>query len=513
MLRRVSNLVTILCFGVLICLPVALFSTKPWVDYTEQRSSTPWPDPPHGFTDLTRFTGQFQDYFNDHFGLRRRLIDLRARLDVQLLGQSPTNKVLIGKDDWLFYTGDQGMEDVRGRIPFDDKALDTWYQTIEARRRWLAAQGIDYLFVIVPNKETIYPEYLPRSVVRSGTTRLDQFAAYLAAKGEPAWLGDLRPTLLAHKDPLKLYIPSDTHWDPYGSYLAYQRIVERLDQDKPGVAVPLDLPPSQFAAGDVDIKGMLNAMGLHPRKVAIPAAIYVGPPLKCQAKDVPFEPTAVRATEKRLFQDTASDCAAPTAAGAGRALVFSDSMIFAMSDYLANSFGHIRFAVTVPGFDDLKRYVAIEHPDVVIEEQVERTLGEIPSQRDLPQLLAGPAPAADRAGWFDIIGNRADELMLEGWGEWQPQENGRRIGIDTNLPVTGSAIILFDRPDVVTATKDPRLAGSGFRLQLTLDPNKPRPDKPRLCLWTEDPALGRHRVNATAGKDWDTCVGDHDGAG
>jgi hypothetical protein len=188
-------------------------------------------------------------------------------------------------------------------------------------------------------------------------------------------------------------------------------------------------------------------------------------------------------------------------------------MMLAMSDYLAGSFAHTRFVWMFPTLGDIKRYVATEHPDVVIEERVERTLFTVPPAEVLPQIVPGPVPAADPAGWFEIVEGKSGDLTVEGWGRWQPKDEGTQIGFDTNLPVTGSSVSLYERTDVAKATNDPRLAESGFRLQLKLDPNKKRPGKIRLCVWTDDPALGRHRVSAIGNKDWDTCAGDHDGAG
>ena len=513
MLRRLSNLAIILGFGTILCLPLLLFSGKPWNDEVEQRSSAPWPKLPRNLAAVARFAPEFEAWFNDHFGLRGLLLDLRSRLNFEILGQSPTAKVLVGQDHWLYFVGEQNLADLRGRAALDDQTLGAWYQTIEAKRSWLAARGIGYVFIVAPNKEAIYPEHLPQSIVRGAPMRLDQLSAYLTSRGEPAWLGDLRPVLTGQKSNLPLYIPIDVHWNAYGSYLAYHWIVEQLDHAKPGVAAPLDLAPTMFGPQETREGDLARAMGLPIFPVPMPSAIYTGPALTCHAQLVPLESLLAQASGVRWSPDKAADCPRAAAAGAGRALVLHDSMILAMSDYLSSSFAHTRFAWMFPSLGDIKRYVATEHPDVVIEERVERTLSWVPPPEALPQIVAGPAPAADSAGWFEVTDGKAGNLTIEGWGQWQPEDDGRRIGFDTNLPVKASAVSLYERDDVVKATNDPRLAESGFRLQLALDLDKQRPDKIRLCVWTEDPELGRHRVSAIGNKDWDTCAGNHDGAG
>ena len=53
------------------------------------------------------------------------------------------------------------------------------------------------------------------------------------------------------------------------------------------------------------------------------------------------------------------------------------------------------------------------------------------------------------------------------------------------------------RPDVVRATGDARLAGSGFRLEITLD----GPTEGPLCIISEDPELGRHLLQRVGGSE------------
>ncbi len=378
MLGRLSNLVTLLGFGTLICLPLLLFSSEPWLDESELRHPARWPEPPRNLVAAEHFARGVEAYFNDHFGLRSTLIDWRNRLNFEVLGQSPTPKVLIGRGNWLFFAGEHSIDDMRGQAGLDDEALDSWYRSIEAKRRWLATQGIGYVFIVAPNKEAIYPEYLPRAIVRSAPVRMEQFSAYLTAKGEPAWPGDLRPVLARQKSTLPLYTALDVHWNAYGAYLAYRWLMDRLDQAKPGIAAPLDLAATMFAPSETQTGDLSRIMGLHPYPTPVSSAIYIGPALTCHAQEVPFEPLVTPASGTRWFPDKASDCPHAAAAGAGRALILHDSMILAMSDYLSGSFAHVRFAWTFPSLDDLKRYVSIEHPDVVIEERVERALRQVP---------------------------------------------------------------------------------------------------------------------------------------
>jgi hypothetical protein len=52
-----------------------------------------------------------------------------------------------------------------------------------------------------------------------------------------------------------------------------------------------------------------------------------------------------------------------------------------------------------------------------------------------------------------------------------------------------------ERPDVVTALRDPRLETSGISVLLKIDASHPAPDRVTLCVWTEDAELGRHLLS------------------
>jgi hypothetical protein len=498
MLRRLSNAAIVLGSMALCCLPLLRFSPAPWSDPAENRVSAPWPGRPATLAALRKFPAAFEDFFNDHFGLRSALIDLRNRIDLGLFDRSPTDKVLIGRDGWLFYTGEDSLDDFRGRRPFTEAELDGWYRSLKQRRDWLAAQGIAYRFVVAPNKQSIYPERMPASVRRGASDHLDQLLAYLSQRGEADLVQDLRPTLLAHKADGLLYPAVDVHWNPLGAFLAYRALGENL-----GVRLPLlDRFPQDFKPGEIQ-DGDLGAM-IHRRPSPVPTVSDVGPPLPCAAHEIAADPLLKWTEATRVKPDTVSDCA--RADTDVRAVVFHDSMILALRDYLASSVAHARFAWMNPSFDDLKLFVRQEHPTLVIEERVERTLIDLPRATvPVPATLTTAPPPPDRGGWVDVGQTEPGTLIVNGWGQWQSQQPGRRLLVDTNLPVRDLTVTESIRPDVAEALKDDRLARSGFQLHLRLDEARPMPSVIRLCLWTEDPVFGRRRLNYNDHREWDSC--------
>ncbi len=204
----------------------------------ELREAAPRPDRPADLWTLTEYPAQYESYFKDTFGLRDVL--LRGHSVVKFFGYGvpPSEQVIVGQHGWLFYTGDQSVEVYRGLLPFSDEQLEGWRRTLEGRRDYLRARKIEYLFVIAPNKEAIYPEHMPKKFEPLGPTRLDQLVEYLRAHSDVEFL-DLRPTLLekkledVHED--WLYVRLGTHWNGRGSYESYRAIIERLSKPFPAM--------------------------------------------------------------------------------------------------------------------------------------------------------------------------------------------------------------------------------------------------------------------------------------
>jgi hypothetical protein len=139
-----------------------------------------------------------------------------------------THRIVHGDGAWFYHFADGAMRDHRGLAPFTPAELRHWQRVLEQRRNWLAARGIAYLFVAVPDKQSIYPEHLPARIRRAREqTRLDQLVAQLRTHSSVAVL-DLRPALLRAKAEELVFEQTGTHWNDYGAYQAYTAILEQL---------------------------------------------------------------------------------------------------------------------------------------------------------------------------------------------------------------------------------------------------------------------------------------------
>jgi len=349
------------------------------VSRLEMRPPAPMPALPHSLSALAAYPEKFGAFFADHFGLRRQMIALRSRIALKLLRKSTSPVVVVGSGGWLFYSGDRSIENYLRQAPFSTAELDEWATRLHEREAWFAARGIAYLFVVAPDKQTVYPEYMPRSLEPGpGAARLDQLVARLAggraeniASGADAIsaggdaLLDLRATLVNAKRDGQLYFMRDSHWNDRGAYRAYRAIVRRLSLP----ALPRDartlgrytLSPDLArlsGANETDTDTTLITRCAVPAPAALEAGVFDrGHPGRYPtgAYDIP-----------------------PTVCPRGRArlVMFHDSFADALAPYLSETFARAVYVRRQPTFAQTQQMVAAEHPTVVIEERVERQLIE-----------------------------------------------------------------------------------------------------------------------------------------
>jgi hypothetical protein len=327
------------------------------------------------------FIDQSTQWIDHNFGFRRSLIELNAAL-FSLIGAPASRTVLIGRDGWLFYRGNDSIEQHRGLENFSPAESARYVAVMDARRKWLEGLGARMVLLVAPDKSTIYPEYLVPPMPQVASTRLDQLVARTA--GTDVELLDIRSAMIAEKSKGSLYYKTDSHWTALGAYVAANQLLRALHTAFP----KLDSLPTgawsfrqAFSAGG-DLMHMLDdpfdaheAIPLpernFPDHVRGRARIEAMPPLPDKlvwARDLDGSIVTTDRTDR------------PTL------LLIGDSFSVALLPYLQQEFSQIAFiAYRDTSFQEY-RFIERYRPDIVVFETVERFLGDMPSN---PPEIAG----------------------------------------------------------------------------------------------------------------------------
>jgi alginate O-acetyltransferase complex protein AlgJ len=118
--------------------------------------------------------------------------------------------------------------------PSTEKLIANYRNAFIERRDWAEARGSKFLFVIPPDKDRVYSEYLPKWLPTSKQSeRVTRILQALNAAGvDMVYLGNAE---LAAKPAGQLYYKNDTHWNALGGIYGAEAVVARLRQMDPRI--------------------------------------------------------------------------------------------------------------------------------------------------------------------------------------------------------------------------------------------------------------------------------------
>lgn len=366
-IERMFDWLIALGFVIALWLPLSdqFFGWAPEIDLGEKRRLIEAPRLEE--TPLADYPDRFEEYYNDRFGLRSAFIRGYRLITSRLLGLS-TEKVLIGKEGWLYYSGPV-IDDFMGRRESPHEHFDRWQSKLETWTDWFQERGMTYLFIPAPNKVSIYPEHLPDRIrKRAARTRMDRLKDYLAENSRVP-LFDLREPLRAAKGEGLLYHPNDSHWTDLGAFVAWREICREISAAT-GTNLELDCGSlSGYRRVQKVHEGDLAEMIGFGKAFAAPS-LFLEP-------NIPFVRTRILEKPEGADWLWHGMLLKENPEKEGTLLMFHDSFTrHALIDYLGQQFRRSVFVyLRRPDFESVKFMVERENPDVVLEQMAERFLG------------------------------------------------------------------------------------------------------------------------------------------
>lgn len=351
-----ANRLTVLAFAAFLALPLAgSLVRKPYRPESENRPLHPAPPLPRKRWQFQSFPFVFDDYFADRTGFRKELLRLRRSILYTALGDSISDTVIPGREGWLFLNvvGPSGLPAVQTGHRAN---VQGWSDALAERRRWLAERGIRYVVAVVPEKSSVYPEYLPEWVRRHPPQD------GVAILKETVPIVDLLPALLAAKATTPgLYFKRDSHWTDAGAYPAYRELGAVLEREVPGFqAKPFDrFRPVPWMAERCDL---VRALDYPKSNWTEEMALYSVPhnPVAMLPTDGLKALTEIHDDRLRHIEQYVVECAT----GTGRAVLLNDSFGGNILRMLSSDF---RRLVSTGTYGLPTNLIEAEKPDVVIQ--------------------------------------------------------------------------------------------------------------------------------------------------
>ena len=204
---------------------VALFlpARLPQPELQENRLLAEAPDPLSAPGALPRFREQTDAWVADRFPPRAWLIAGLNGLRFHL-GASGSPRVIVGRDQWLFYDDGSHLGAARGVNALTSTRQADWLSHLAGR-----VEATPYLVLVPPTKEILYPEFGPSWFEGPSPERPSARLMALSDKVVPGHVLALTSDLADLKaQGVDVFSRHDTHWTGDGAYGGYVVLMTRL---------------------------------------------------------------------------------------------------------------------------------------------------------------------------------------------------------------------------------------------------------------------------------------------
>jgi len=351
------------------------------------RESTFLPSPPTITTHsiITKgFYKSLEAYLDFRNPLRAPYIKSKSWLDVRLFATVPTGQVHDGLNGWLYY-----RPAIRSFFKVEcqqkDKAL-ALAKDLQGLEKTLKESGKRLVFLVAPDKVTIYPEYI-RGVRATNKCEKSFYDLFLEALNTYPIEGFIRidKALKDAKGPHLLYFREGTHWNDRAAFMTAELILKKLSTPE----VSYTLPKMEFHE-----KKALAEMSTMLTVDVYEDIPFVDPiPLENNAKTTGIEPWLWPMPPNEWVTMKTTATASPGAHILPAAVLYRDSFMTGPLKFLSGSFTelyarwHHIFPLPKEMGDSSVDYEKIAAAKIIIIESVERSLFNLKVEPELAKAI------------------------------------------------------------------------------------------------------------------------------
>lgn len=172
-----------------------------------------------------------------------------------------TPKVIAGKSSFLFLGNEYAdvLDNHRG-LKINEELIGNFDKNLNKVENWYLGHNIPFVFVIAPNKHSIYNSFLPNNYKKLNLNATDKVIDTINLS--QTRILDLRFSIGEQFDSQDLkYYKLDTHWNKYGAFLGYKSIIDHINDKYNLKITPISLNfiKKQVIKKDGDLINFLKA--------------------------------------------------------------------------------------------------------------------------------------------------------------------------------------------------------------------------------------------------------------
>lgn len=257
-MKTINNIIFCLIFIALITVPVF------FTDLEKNKASEIDNDflPELDMSSAKGFTESAEEYLSRRIGFRTQALNLYQYINHELFSIMEHPDYMYGSNGHIFYKADLYINDWQ-HLNLDEEWVNNFADGLKGFQDYAEAEGKTFIYMLLPDKKTVYPEYFPKGYnILGDVSRTDMLLSALEEREvNHYWALD---TMLEGKETMLVNnMKYDvTHWNENGTFIVLQELFEKLSADHPAIKPLLSddfditeeiekkLPNSEFIIND-----------------------------------------------------------------------------------------------------------------------------------------------------------------------------------------------------------------------------------------------------------------------
>ena len=355
------NLIFAICFSLCLALPLLTMDTEK--NKVSEIDNEYLPELKQ-FEDLG-VQQTVETYLNKRIGFRVEALDIYQKINYHLFGLIEHPTYMNGQEEHVFFKSSACVKNYQ-HLNLNSAKAQEFAQTMRSFQDYVESCEKDFLYFLIPDKETVYPEFYPHTVnVYGDLSRSDELLGMMEDAGVH-YLFAKDAMLEAKKTCLVNNVQYDAgHWNDHGAFYSLRGLYEYLQKNHPEIELleqdefmmeseyKTSLQVSHFEIEDeVPVYSLKNPTATNETK-SFTQSIYL-----------PFP-------DQRVLHYSNAGCADKP-----KLLIFGDSYLADNAFFFTEHFSEYTFIHrnNVLNQEFFEYYVDQVNPDIVIFENPERTL-------------------------------------------------------------------------------------------------------------------------------------------
>ncbi len=301
-----------------------------------------------------------EDYLEDRIGFRDEMITAYQVLCDRIFKKMVHPSYMYGKEGHVFFKDKSYTNDYQ-HLNLDKKYVEACTSYLEQLDAYCESVGSDFLYVLLPDKKSVYAEYFPGTYNVYGNVSLKDMLIEELKKTEIQYLFPLEDFLQA-KDDVQLYnvVYDAAHWNENGAFLGHSIITEKLKLFYPKLD---SIRKEDYIVSYEQVNSLLVSHFTIDEKIP-----------KYRSVNHPWTVSKSIFSYIKCKPDAHSYVVNESIPDRPKLLLFHDSYFNSSAQYYAKNFSEV-LMLHSKNLEDFQYYVSAFKPDIVMLESVERVLG------------------------------------------------------------------------------------------------------------------------------------------